>query len=55
MSLGILCVFSGVVLQVKSMNLDKVVNFPFPTPPNPLALAQAEKVPTPVHDNGLYN
>ncbi|EIW72461.1 hypothetical protein TREMEDRAFT_70724 [Tremella mesenterica DSM 1558] len=32
----------GVVLQMKSMNIDNVVNFPFPTPPDRLALRKAE-------------
>ena len=26
------------VLQMKAMNIDKVSNFPFPTPPSPIAL-----------------
>lgn len=34
----------GVVLQMKSMNIDQVVNFPFPTPPDRVSLAQAEKL-----------
>ncbi|KAF8967048.1 P-loop containing nucleoside triphosphate hydrolase protein [Flammula alnicola] len=33
----------GVVLQMKSMHIDSVVNFPFPTPPDRLALYKAEK------------
>ncbi|KAH7885390.1 P-loop containing nucleoside triphosphate hydrolase protein [Phlebopus sp. FC_14] len=32
----------GVVLQMKSMNIDAVVNFPFPTPPDTHALKKAE-------------
>lgn len=36
----------GVVLQMKSMHIDAVVNFPFPTPPERLALQNAEKVLT---------
>ena len=28
----------GLVLQMKAMNIDLVVNFPFPTPPDPEAL-----------------
>jgi ATP-dependent RNA helicase DHX37/DHR1 len=32
----------GVVLQMKSMHIDAVVNFPFPTPPDQFALKQAE-------------
>ncbi|KAJ7069790.1 P-loop containing nucleoside triphosphate hydrolase protein [Mycena amicta] len=34
----------GVVLQMKSMHIDAVVNFPFPTPPDRSALYKAEKV-----------
>jgi ATP-dependent RNA helicase DHX37/DHR1 len=33
----------GVVLQMKAMHLDAVVRFPFPTPPDPAALARAER------------
>lgn len=36
----------GVVLQMKSMNIDAVVNFPFPTPPDNFALKKAETVLT---------
>lgn len=36
----------GVVLQLKSMNLQNVVNFPFPTPPDRQSLANAEKLLT---------
>ncbi|KAL8938893.1 MAG: hypothetical protein Q9211_002990, partial [Gyalolechia sp. 1 TL-2023] len=36
----------GVVLQLKSMDLQHVVNFPFPTPPNRQSLAKAEKLLT---------
>ena len=36
----------GIVLQLKSMNLQHVVNFPFPTPPDRLSLAKAEKLLT---------
>ncbi|KAH7928402.1 P-loop containing nucleoside triphosphate hydrolase protein [Leucogyrophana mollusca] len=32
----------GVVLQMKSMNIDAVVNFPFPTPPDGPTLRKAE-------------
>jgi ATP-dependent RNA helicase DHX37/DHR1 len=32
----------GVVLQLKSMNIDHVANFPFPTSPDRLALKVAE-------------
>lgn len=32
----------GVVLQMKSMGIDQVVNFPFPTPPDRLSLRKAE-------------
>ncbi|KAK0727343.1 P-loop containing nucleoside triphosphate hydrolase protein [Lasiosphaeria miniovina] len=34
----------GVVLQLKSMNLQHVVNFPFPSPPDRQSLIKAEKV-----------
>ncbi|KAF7299047.1 hypothetical protein MIND_00853000 [Mycena indigotica] len=34
----------GIVLQMKSMHIDAVVNFPFPTPPDRSALYKAEKV-----------
>lgn len=34
----------GVVLQLKAMNLQHVVNFPFPTPPDRAALAASEKL-----------
>lgn len=34
----------GVVLQMKSMHIDAVVNFPFPTPPDRTTLSKAEKV-----------
>ncbi|KAI3997280.1 hypothetical protein MKX01_009124 [Papaver californicum] len=33
----------GVVLLMKSMGIDKVVNFPFPTPPKDTALVEAER------------
>ncbi|ESK95022.1 dhx37 protein [Moniliophthora roreri MCA 2997] len=33
----------GVVLQMKSMHIDAVVNFPFPTPPDRTNLQKAEK------------
>ncbi|KAL7941740.1 P-loop containing nucleoside triphosphate hydrolase protein [Trichoderma barbatum] len=36
----------GIVLQLKAMNLQNVVNFPFPTPPNRQMLAKAEKLLT---------
>ena len=36
----------GVVLQLKSMNLLHVANFPFPTPPDRQSLAKAEKLLT---------
>ncbi|KZT19476.1 P-loop containing nucleoside triphosphate hydrolase protein [Neolentinus lepideus HHB14362 ss-1] len=32
----------GVVLQMKSMHIDAVTNFPFPTPPDRIALRKAE-------------
>ncbi|KAN0076296.1 P-loop containing nucleoside triphosphate hydrolase protein [Elaphomyces granulatus] len=34
----------GVVLQMKSMGLKNVINFPFPTPPSRQGLARAEKL-----------
>jgi ATP-dependent RNA helicase DHX37/DHR1 len=34
----------GVVLLMKSMHIDAVVNFPFPTPPDRLTLKKAETV-----------
>ncbi|EJD50705.1 P-loop containing nucleoside triphosphate hydrolase protein [Auricularia subglabra TFB-10046 SS5] len=34
----------GVVLQMKSMHIDAVVNFPFPTPPDRAALKKAESL-----------
>ena len=41
----ILCMpIEGVVLQMKSMNIDQVVNFPFPTPPDRFALKKAENL-----------
>ncbi|KDR82679.1 hypothetical protein GALMADRAFT_1347828 [Galerina marginata CBS 339.88] len=33
----------GVILQMKSMHIDAVVNFPFPTPPDKVSLQKAEK------------
>ena len=33
----------GVVLQMRAMGIDKVVNFPFISPPERSALAAAEK------------
>jgi ATP-dependent RNA helicase DHX37/DHR1 len=36
----------GVVLQLKAMNLQHVVNFPFPTPPDRQNLASSEKLLT---------
>jgi ATP-dependent RNA helicase DHX37/DHR1 len=33
----------GVVLQMKAMHIDAVAGFPFPTPPDRLALRKAEK------------
>lgn len=32
------------VLQMKAINIDKVINFPFPTPPKPQVLEAAEKL-----------
>lgn len=34
----------GVVLQLKAMNLQHIVNFPFPTPPDRQSLASSEKL-----------
>ena len=34
----------GIVLQLKSMNLQHVANFPFPTPPDRQSLVKAEKL-----------
>lgn len=34
----------GVVLQLKAMNLENVINFPFPTPPESLELERSEKL-----------
>ncbi|KAL4722726.1 putative ATP-dependent RNA helicase DHR1, partial [Fusarium chlamydosporum] len=36
----------GIMLQLKAMNLQHVVNFPFPTPPDRRGLAKAEKLLT---------
>ncbi|KAK4179523.1 putative ATP-dependent RNA helicase [Triangularia setosa] len=36
----------GVVLQLKAMNLQHVINFPFPTPPDRQSLVKAEKLLT---------
>jgi ATP-dependent RNA helicase DHX37/DHR1 len=36
----------GIVLQMKSMNIDAVVNFPFPTPPDRIGLKKAESLLT---------
>jgi ATP-dependent RNA helicase DHX37/DHR1 len=36
----------GIVLQMKSMNIDAVVNFPFPTPPDRKGLRSAEELLT---------
>lgn len=36
----------GVVLQMKSMHIDSVTNFPFPTPPDRTSLRKAERVLT---------
>ncbi|KAJ9088341.1 putative ATP-dependent RNA helicase DHR1 [Entomophthora muscae] len=48
----------GVVLQMKSMNIDNVANFPFPSPPPALSIAKAEKHLTylgAVNDEGLIS
>lgn len=36
----------GVLLQMKSMHIDTVLNFPFPTPPDQLTLRKAETLLT---------
>jgi len=36
----------GVVLQMKSMGIDAIINFPFPTPPDRDALYKAERILT---------
>ncbi len=36
----------GLVLSMKAMNIDNVANFPFPTPPDRVALRKAEQVLT---------
>ena len=36
----------GVVLQMKSMHIDAVINFPFPTPPDRTYLKKAETILT---------
>ncbi|KIM43329.1 hypothetical protein M413DRAFT_444160 [Hebeloma cylindrosporum] len=36
----------GVVLQMKSMHIDTVINFPFPTPPDHYALQKSERILT---------
>ncbi|TKY88991.1 hypothetical protein EX895_002232 [Sporisorium graminicola] len=36
----------GLVLSMKAMNIDNVANFPFPTPPDRVALKKAEQVLT---------
>ncbi|KAH8925605.1 P-loop containing nucleoside triphosphate hydrolase protein [Atractiella rhizophila] len=36
----------GIVMQMKSMNIDNVANFPFPTPPDRTRLQQAEELLT---------
>ncbi|KAG7443024.1 P-loop containing nucleoside triphosphate hydrolase protein [Guyanagaster necrorhizus] len=36
----------GVVLQMKTMHIDAVINFPFPTPPERQTLQKAEKILT---------
>lgn len=36
----------GVALQMKSMHIDAVINFPFPTPPDRLSLRKAETILT---------
>jgi ATP-dependent RNA helicase DHX37/DHR1 len=39
-----LTVSLGVALQMKAMNIDTIVNFPFPSPPDRESLYNAEKV-----------
>lgn len=34
----------SIVLSMKSMGIDQIVNFPFPTPPDRIALSKAEKL-----------
>ncbi|KAI9591779.1 P-loop containing nucleoside triphosphate hydrolase protein [Syncephalis fuscata] len=34
----------GIVLQMKSMHINQVANFPFPTPPNRVSLRKSEKL-----------
>lgn len=36
----------SIVLSMKSMGIDQIVNFPFPTPPDRLALSKAERLLT---------
>ncbi|KAI5964722.1 ECM16 [Candida pseudojiufengensis] len=36
--------FESIVLSMKSMGIDQIVNFPFPTPPDRTALKQAEEL-----------
>lgn len=36
--------FESIVLSMKSMGIDQIVNFPFPTPPDRAALKQAEEL-----------
>lgn len=36
----------GIVLQLKAMNIQNVINFPFPTPPERQSLAKAERLLT---------
>lgn len=33
----------NVILQMKSMKIDKITNFPFPTPPDKQTILEAEK------------
>lgn len=33
----------NVILQMKSMKIDKITSFPFPTPPNTQTILEAEK------------
>lgn len=48
----------GVVLQMKSMNIDNVANFPFPSPPPAVAISKAERHLTymgAISDEGLIS
>ena len=38
--------FESIVLSMKSMGIDQIINFPFPTPPDRTALRKAERLLT---------